>query len=107
MTANEFLLQRLSAMVMAPLVVMHLLTIILAVQGGLSGEEILDRTRGNWAMGTLYATFVIAAAVHTGIGMSNILAEWAGMARQTARVLGHAFGSLLLVIGLRAVWAVL
>jgi len=107
MTANEFLLQRLSAVVMAPLVVMHLLTIILAVQGGLSGEEILERTRGNWLMGTLYATFVIAAAVHTGIGLANILAEWAGMARQSARIVGHAFGGLLLVLGLRAVWAVL
>jgi fumarate reductase subunit C len=42
-----WLLQRASAMVLAVCVVVHLCTIIYAVQGGLTAAEILGRTRGS------------------------------------------------------------
>ena len=43
--------QRVSAMVLAACVMVHLVTIIYAVRGGLSAAEILARTRGSiaWA----------------------------------------------------------
>ena len=42
-----YLAQRLSAMVMAPLVLGHLAVMIYAVRGGLSAEEVLSRTQGS------------------------------------------------------------
>jgi fumarate reductase subunit C len=47
--------QRISAMVLAVCVIVHLVTIVYAVRGGLTGAEILGRTRGNWAFGGFYA----------------------------------------------------
>lgn len=70
--------QRVSAMVLALCVVVHLATIIYAVQSGLSAAEILGRTRGNVAWAAFYALFVAAVAVHAPIGMRNVLAETFG-----------------------------
>ncbi|MCP4388728.1 MAG: succinate dehydrogenase, partial [Gammaproteobacteria bacterium] len=41
-----YLAQRISAAIMAPLVLVHLGVMIYAIQGGLSADEILARTRG-------------------------------------------------------------
>ena len=38
-----FVLQRLSAMILAPLVIIHLVTMIYAIQDGLTAAEILER----------------------------------------------------------------
>ena len=45
-------LQRLTALVLAPLVIGHLAMIVYAVRGGLSAAEILGRTQGSlgWAL---------------------------------------------------------
>ena len=51
--------QRMSAMVLALCVVVHLGGMIYAVRGGLTAAEILGRTRGNWAFGAFYAVFVV------------------------------------------------
>ena len=52
--ATLFALQRLSAKLLAPLVIIHLALILYAVHGGLSAAEILDRTQGSaaWAGST-------------------------------------------------------
>ncbi|MEO1460418.1 MAG: succinate dehydrogenase, partial [Pseudomonadota bacterium] len=42
-----YLAQRLSALVMAPLILGHIAVMIYAVQGGLTGAEILGRTAGS------------------------------------------------------------
>ena len=42
-----YLAQRVSAVIMAPLVLLHLGVMIYAIQGGLSAGEILERTRGS------------------------------------------------------------
>ena len=48
--ARLWLAQRLSAMLLAALLVVHIGVMIWAVRGGLSGAEILARTRGSaWA----------------------------------------------------------
>ena len=43
-----FTLQRLSALAMAPFVLVHLGVILVAVRGGLTTAEILSRTQGSW-----------------------------------------------------------
>lgn len=103
MTPLAYLLQRGSAMLMVPLVVTHLVVIVTAIQGGLSAEEILARTRGNALWAAFYVTFVVAAAVHAGIGLQAVLREWTSLGGRGAAVIGHLFILLLLGLGLRAV----
>ena len=98
-----FLVQRLSALLLAPLVLVHLVLIVIAVRNGLSAEEILGRTRAHIAWGVFYSLFVIAAAIHAPIGLRNILIEWTSLGRPVATALCLAFAALLLVLGLRAV----
>ena len=98
--------QRVSAAILALCVVVHLATMIVAVQGGLTGAEILARTRGSVVWASFYAAFVLAAAVHGAIGLRTIAAEWAGCRGASAEVAVTLFGGLLVVLGLRAVAAV-
>ena len=67
-----FLLQRATAVLMAPLVLIHLALIIVAVRNGLDAAEILSRTRGSWLWGSYYSLFVIAASIHAAIGLRVI-----------------------------------
>ncbi len=106
MEQRLFVLQRLTAMLMAPLVLGHLAVILYAVRGGLTASEILARTQGNaWWIG-FYGLFVLCVAVHVPIGMRNILIEWLRLGRSTAGAVALALGLLLLGLGLRAVVAV-
>jgi len=98
--------QRASAAVLALCVTVHLVTIVYATQGGLSGAEILGRTRGNVAWGAFYVVFVLAAAVHAPIGLRAVLAEWFGWRGRARAFLLIAFAVLLAGLGLRAVAAV-
>ena len=104
--ARLFLLQRASAVVMAPLVLIHLAVIIFAVRGGLDAAEILSRTRGSWVWGAYYGLFVITASVHAAIGLRVIGFETFGGSRRTLDVATIGIAALLALIGLRAVFAV-
>ena len=98
--------QRITAAILAVCVVVHLATIIYAVQGGLSAAEILGRTRGNTAWLAFYAVFVLAAAIHAPIGLRAVLGEWLkwrGISREVFLVL---FSAMLLFMGMRAVLGV-
>lgn len=106
MTPLAYLLQRGTAMIMAPLVVTHLIVIVMAVQGGLTGEEILARTQGNALWGAFYGLFVLAAAIHAGIGLQTVLEEWTPLRKFGASLAAHTFMVVLLGLGLRAVTAV-
>ncbi|WP_313690594.1 succinate dehydrogenase [Achromobacter mucicolens] len=106
MEARLFALQRLTAMVMAPFVLVHVGLVIYAVRGGLTAGEILSRTEGNWLWIVFYGLFVVSVSVHVPIGLRNILIEWLKLGRPTASVVGLAFGAALLVLGMRAVAAV-
>jgi fumarate reductase subunit C len=75
--AGLWILQRASAAVLAVCVLVHLATIVYAVQGGLSAEEILGRTRGSSAWFAFYSLFVLAVTVHAPIGLRAVLIEWA------------------------------
>ena len=104
--AKRWYWQRISAMLLALCVLVHLAMMVYAVRGGLSAAEILGRTHGNWAFAAFYASFVIACAVHVPVGLMNIAREWWGWPDNVALWLSRAFGLVLLVMGLRAVLAV-
>lgn len=106
MTPFAYLLQRGTAFVMAPLVLVHLIVIVIAVQGGLSAEEILARTRGSMAWGAFYGLFVLAASIHAGIGLQTVLREWTPLQARGAALAAHTFMVVLLGLGARAVYAV-
>jgi len=98
--------QRASAAVLAVCVVVHLVTIIYAVRNGLSAAEILGRTRGSMAWAAFYVLFVTAIAVHAPIGLRNVLSEsfnWRGTGLEITVL---ALAVALVVLGLRAVYAV-
>ncbi len=98
--------QRVTAVVLALCVIVHLVTIIYAVRGGLTAAEILGRTRGNAAWATFYVIFVIAAAVHGAIGLRTVAAEWLGFRGEAAEFAMTIVGIALTLLGLRAVAAV-
>jgi len=98
--------QRVTAVVLAVCVVVHLVTIIYAVRGGLSAAEILGRTRGNYAWAAFYSVFVFAAAIHGAIGLRAIAAEWLGFRGALAELAMTVAGVALTITGLRAVAAV-
>ncbi len=91
---------------MAPLVLVHLGVMIYAIQGGVSADEILARTRGSLLWGGFYGLFVIAVAVHAAIGLRNILSEWLHLRGLLLSGLCWFIGFALLAAGLRAVAAV-
>ncbi|GMG84847.1 succinate dehydrogenase [Paralimibaculum aggregatum] len=101
-----YMAQRLSALVMAPLVLGHVAVMIYAVQGGLSAAEILGRTAGSVGWVLFYGLFALAVAVHAAIGLRTILREWAGLGGLVLNAAALAIFALLLAMGWRAVWAV-
>lgn len=98
--------QRASAAVLALCVVVHLATIIYAVRGGLTADEILGRTRGNGAWLAFYGVFVFAVAIHAPIGLRTVLGEWLGWRGPSREAFLAAVSAFLLFTGLRAVMAV-
>jgi fumarate reductase subunit C len=104
--ARRWVWQRISAMVLALCVLGHLAVMVYAVRGGLTGQEILARTQGHWGFGLFYAVFVLACVAHVPIGVARIAQEWFGLGETAATWAARALALLLLVTGLRAVWAV-
>jgi fumarate reductase subunit C len=105
-TAILFIAQRASAAVLAFAVIVHLVTILYAVRGGLTAGEILARTRENvWFLG-FYLLFVLAIAVHAPIGLRNVLREWTPWRGRSLDVVLALFALILLGLGLRAALAV-
>lgn len=101
-----FAAQRLTALVLAPLALVHLGLILYAVEAGLTAEAILGRTAGSGGWALFYGVFVVAAAVHGAIGLRTVAREWT---RLPARAIDA--GALIMALGLallgwRGVWAV-
>ena len=101
-----FLLQRLSAALMAPLIVVHIAVIYYATAKGLSADDILSRTRGNPAWGLYYGAFVVLASVHAAIGVRSVLADWSRFDEPGLDCVAWLVGLGLLATGMRAVAAV-
>ena len=98
--------QRASAAVLALCVVVHLVTIIYAVRGGLTAAEILERTRGNVAWFAFYSLFVLAVTIHAPIGLRAVLGEWLGWRGASREIFLLVFAAVLAWMGMRAVFAV-
>ncbi len=101
-----YMLQRLTALVMAPLVLGHLAVMIYAIQGGLSTSEILGRTQGSALWFIFYGLFVVAVSLHAAIGLRVIAHEWLGLKGAVLSTLTWGACAALLILGLRAVFAV-
>lgn len=99
--------QRITAMILAPLVLIHLGLILYAVADGLTAAEILSRTQGNVAWAAFYILFVLTAAVHAPLGLRNILREWLNLKGGLVDFALLIFALLLAGLGLRAVLAVI
>ncbi|HEY8566965.1 MAG TPA: succinate dehydrogenase [Beijerinckiaceae bacterium] len=106
MNLRLYLWQRGTAALMAPLLLVHLAVIFYATRQGLTAADILARTRGSFAWALFYGAFVAAAAIHASIGLRTILAEWGRLRGRALDAASVAFGALLLILGLRAVAAV-
>ena len=98
--------QRVSAMVLAFCVAVHLVTIVYAVRSGLSAAEILGRTRGNAGWFAFYSLFVLAVSVHVPIGLRSVLSEWAGWRGRSRDFALLLFAAFLAWSGMRAVLGV-
>ena len=107
MEVRLFALQRVSAMVLGPLVTVHLGLILYAIGGGLTADEILARTQGNVGWAIFYGVFVLAVSVHAPIGVRNVLKEWTPWRSRSLDVAMLILAAALLAMGLRAVWAVI
>jgi fumarate reductase subunit C len=98
--------QRLTAAIMAPLVLVHLAVVFYATRHGLSASDVLARTRGSVAWALFYGAFVCAAAVHASIGVRAVLSEWSPLPARLRDPAMIAFGLVIVLLGLRAVAAV-
>jgi fumarate reductase subunit C len=97
-----WVVQRVTAMILAVAVVVHLVTILVAVRGGLSGAEIIGRTRGNEAWLLFYAVFALAAGLHGAIGLRAIAGEWLGWRGRGFDLAWLGIGLLTAAFGIRA-----
>jgi fumarate reductase subunit C len=102
MTAILFAAQRLTAILLAFAVALHLATILYAVRGGLTAGEVLARTQGNRWFLAFYLVFVVAVAIHAPIGLRNVVREWTSLPPRLIDIAVALFGLLLLGLGLRA-----
>ena len=106
LTLRLYILQRITALLMAPFVLTHLAVMIYAIQGGLSAGEILGRTQGSLVWFLFSGTFVVCVAVHGAIGLRAIVHEWLGVSGTFLEIIMWAAGLGLLTLGAQAVWAV-
>ena len=106
MTLRLYMLQRISALLMAPFVTLHLAVMIYAIQGGLSAGEILGRTQGSVLWFLFYGGFVVAVSVHGAIGLRTVAHEWGGLKGPVLEAFMWLVGAGLFALGARAVWAV-
>jgi fumarate reductase subunit C len=106
MNMRLYVWQRLTAALMAPLVLVHVAVIFYATRKGMSAADILGRTRGSMVWASFYGAFVAAVAIHAAIGVRNVLIEWSPLDERPAGIFATVLGCLLLVLGLRAVAAV-
>lgn len=104
--ARLYLFQRLTALLMAPFVIIHLGVMIYAVRGGLDAAEILSRTQGSVWWGLFYGLFVVAVSVHAAIGLRVLVHEYLKLSGPALDAFMWLTGLVLLALGMRAVFAV-
>jgi len=101
-----YMLQRLSALFLVPMVILHLAVMVYAARGGLTADELLQRTQSSVFWMLFYTGFVIAVSVHAAIGVRVVVCEHF---RLTGGLVGVVTWSVffgLLCMGATAVYAV-
>jgi len=101
-----YFLQRLSALILVPLVILHLGVMILSVQGGLSTAEILSRTQSSNLWPMAYGLFFAVAGVHGCIGLRNILKETTELPDRSVNRISGGLLIVILVFGFETVRAI-
>ena len=99
-----WLAQRISAMVLAVAVAIHLAGIIIAIQGGLSAAEIIGRVGGSGVLASFYGVFLLACAVHAPIGLRTVLLEMTTIKPVSVNGIAGAFAAVILLMGMKAVF---
>jgi fumarate reductase subunit C len=105
MNVQLYVWQRLTAALMAPLVLIHIAVIFYATRQGMSAADILSRTHGSLVWATFYGIFVAAVAIHASIGVRNILNEWSPLNARGIDIFVILFGLALALLGFRAIAA--
>jgi len=101
-----YALQRFTALIMAPLTLVHIGVMIYAIQGGLSAAEILGRTQGSVFWFLFYGLFVLAVSIHAAIGVRVIVAETLKLSGHILTIFSWALFLISLYMGAMAVLAV-
>ena len=101
-----YVVQRVTAMLMVPLILGHLIIIFYATQTGITAENILARTSGSVGWAVFYGVFVVLAAMHGAIGVRSVLREWSSLRGPVLDAIMFCFAGLLIALGARAVIAV-
>ena len=104
MNVRLYLWQRATAALMVPLVLIHLAVILYVSRQGMTAADILSRTHGSVVWAAYYGLFVVAASIHAGIGVRNVLVEWSPFRESSIETFAILFGQLLLWTGLWAVY---
>jgi fumarate reductase subunit C len=100
-----YLLQRLTALLMLPMVIGHLATIMYATRSELTAASILERTQSSPWLVVFYTGFVVLVAIHAPLGLRKIMVEWVRFSQRLANILSLLFFLGFLGLGLRGVWA--
>jgi fumarate reductase subunit C len=101
-----YVLQRLTALILAPLVIIHIGVMIYAVQDGLSTAEMLGRTRSSVLWPVMYSLFFLAAGTHGAIGFRNILLEITSLPQRPVNTLSGGLLFIILLFGFETIRAI-
>lgn len=104
-TRNEvriWIAQRATAAVLALAVIVHIITVVYAVRGGLSAIEIIERVHGNIGWFLFYVVFVFAAAIHAPLGLRTVLTEMAPLRGIAVDAVALLLGLMIAFLGWRA-----
>ncbi len=99
-----WLAQRVTAGILALAVIVHIATIVMAMDGGLSAREIIGRVQGNVGWLVFYLTFVFAVAIHAPIGLRTILREVTPFSLPVVNAFVILLALFLGIAGLRAIF---
>ena len=101
-----YMLQRLSAFLMIPFVIVHIVLMIYAIEGGLSADEVLGRTRGSIFWFFYYSIFVFLVSLHGSLGLRIVLSELLDFTSRALTSLTIFVFLFLLLLGFFSVYAV-
>lgn len=99
-------LQLATAVVLLPLILVHIGLVVFVIVSGASAAEIIGRIEGSIGWALYYGAFVIALAIHGPIGMRNVLLTWTSWRGSSLDVVACLLMIGLSLIGLKAIVAV-